>query len=869
MSDENLTPMMKQYMETKEKEPDAFLFFRCGDFYEMFYTDAVEASSILDITLTKRGDVPMCGVPYHAVDVYVAKMIRAGKKIAICEQVEDPKLAKGIVKREVTQIITPGTLIEEKLLPNKSNNFLLALNKKGFYLETACLDLSTGDFEVNEIEYSESLSELRGEMLRINPREIIIPEDIWINYGNIRELFEEHEDILINRYPAWHFESQDIKKRLLEHFNVGDLKELVRSEHKTGLTTAGVVLDYVRNNSRAVLNHIGSLSFHDSGNTMTLDETTIRNLEVLNNLRDGSSIDTLLEVLDDTVTSMGGRLLKKWLIEPLININEINKRLSAVNCLYHNQNLLTLLRKALRGVMDLERLSSRIVMNRATPKDLVSIKHSLTAVNEIKGIVAGIGELKKSGERLINLRELIDFIEKTIREEPSTFINEGNIVKDGYSKELDELKSISFKSKEHIASIEEREKEKFNVSSLRVKYNKILGYFFEVSKLQSKNLVDTYILRQSLVNTHRYMTLELSEYESTIIGAREKINGIEEGIFYEVKDRISASLNEIQENARIIAGLDVFSCFAAVATARHYVMPEMDENNRIYIRDGRHPVVEQKLESNDFIPNDLDIDNDNDYLLIITGPNMSGKSTYLRQSALIVYMAQIGSFVPASEARIGIVDRIFTRIGTSDNLARGESTFLVEMMETAGIVKNATCKSLIIMDEIGRGTSTYDGLSIAWAVLEYIYNRKILGAKTLFATHYHELTALESKKGVKNLSVAISEENNSITFLHKIIEGAAGKSYGIHVAGLAGMPEEIVMFASGLLKKLEDDNSNNNKMDIQSKTGQLELFDADEIRIKKTNSQLFDKIAYLDLDKITPIEALNMLIDMQKKVLGK
>lgn len=865
MSDKD-TPMMKQYKDIKKQHPDTYLFFRCGDFYEMFGNDAVEASSILDITLTKRGDVPMCGVPYHAVDSYIAKIIKANKKIAICEQVEDPKTVKGIVKREVTQIITPGTLIDERLLPNKYNNFLLALNIKGLFIEVSNLDLSTGDFEINEIEFSSDLSLLKGEMIRIAPKEILIPEDIWMNHKNIREMFEELDNVLVNRFPRWLFDSADNEKNIFTHFNKNSWFDFGIRDHNTDITTPGAILRYVKENAKSLLNHIKLLTFQNNEDVMILDETTVKNLELLKNLRDGTIINSLLEILDETLTSMGGRLLKKWLIEPLKNIKKIKKRQQMVNFLFNDQDVLFKIERSLKKVMDLERLAARIVMDKASPKDLISIKNSLIGTMEIIEIIKNIKEFKETISTYSKLGDLIDKIEKTIKEEPSSVINEGNIVKEGYIERLDELKNISMRSKEYIAGIEQREKKKFNVPSLRIKYNKILGYFFEISKLQSKNLDSSYILRQSLVNTHRYTSQELSEYESKVLTAREEINKIEEKVFYEIKEKILVQIKKIQDNARIMAELDVYLSFAKIAINNHYTMPILNTGKSIKIKEGRHPVLEQKLDIDEFIPNDLEISNDNYYIFIITGPNMSGKSTYLRQNALIVLMAQMGSFVPAAHAEIGIVDRIFTRIGTSDNLARGQSTFLVEMMETANILKDATENSLIIMDEIGRGTSTMDGLSIAWAVLEFIHNKKFMGAKTLFATHYHELTDLDKKDGVKNYSIAISEEDGEITFLHKIIEEASMRSYGIHVAGMAHLPEEVIIYAESLLSRLEEKKNTKEEISKALKDGQLQLFDLEEVKSKKKEKSILNDIQFIDLNKISPIEAMNILADIQSKI---
>jgi len=868
MMSEFNTPMMKQYKEIKERYPDTYLFFRCGDFYEIFGSDAAIVSRILNITLTKRSDIQMCGVPYHSVQFYIGKMIRAGKKVAICEQMEDPKSVKGIVKRDVQEIITPGTLLEERLLNNKSNNFLLALNKSGLYLEIAYIDFSTGDFEFQEIDFNEDLSILKGELVRIHPKEIIISEDVWTDNKNIRETFDEFENILVNRYPLWYFENEANTKFLFNHLGANSFKDLGIVEPKTTVTTPGVLLKYLTDNLRGNLSHIKRLKYNSEKNGMLLDEATIKNLELLRNQQDGTNVNTLLEVLDETQTSMGGRLIKKWIIEPLVDLEAIKERLSVVSFFYHNENILDSVGESVKKVMDLERLVSRLVTNKATPKDLISIKESLKGAREIYEKTKDIEPLKKLLDNYKNLDFLTEEIEKTIKDEPATAINEGDIVKDGFNEELDKLKEISFKSKEYIAKIEQTEKERLSIPTLKIKYNKIIGYFFEVSKIQSKNLDDSYILRQQLVNAYRYTNKELSEYESKVLTARDEINEIEERIFCEMRDKIVNYVNLIQDNARIVAEIDVFLSLSKISLKNHYIKPDIDNSDRIFIKEGRHPVVEKKLDIDSFIPNDIEMDTNKDYLMIITGPNMSGKSTFLRQNALIVLMAQIGCFVPASEANLGIVDRIFTRIGTSDNLARGESTFLVEMKETANILKNATAKSLIIMDEIGRGTSTYDGLSIAWALLEYIHNKRFIGAKTLFATHYHELTDLEKNKGIKNLSVLVSEDNENITFLHKIVEKPAEKSYGIHVAKLALLPKEVTNYAELILKKLEKDENDSaiEKKESKGVKYQPNLFDIEDSPPSKKHNEVIEQIKYFDLNRTTPIQALNILFDIQKKL---
>lgn len=859
------TPMMKQHREIKTKYPDTFLFFRCGDFYELFAKDALEAAKILDITLTKRqNEIPMCGVPYHAADVYINKMIKAGKKVAICEQLEDPKLVKGLVKRGVTEIITPGTVIEEKHLANKANNYLLSLNIKGLWVEIAYLDVSTGDFGVSEVELSEDGSLLKGELFRILPREILIPENIWNDYPILREIFCETENILINRYPAWYFDPAEANKLLLEQFHGESLRGIGIPEYHTDFTTPGVLLKYLKETFKGSLAHLRGIRYDSGSKIMLLDESTIKHLELIRNQNDGTQVNSLLEILDQTVTSMGGRLLKKWIVEPLIEKEEIEKRLNIVEIFFRNSSLLEKIDRSIKNIIDLERLASRLVMDKATPKDLIGIKQSLTECSKVKELLQETEPLRELISHLDPLSGLVRIIEERIKEEPATFIDEGNIIRDGFCGELDELKSMSTRNKEYITGIEGKIKTRFNVPSLKIKYNKILGYFFELSKNQSVNLDESFILRQSLVNSCRYTNKELSEYESKVLTARERINEIERNLFLEVKEEVLKVLGQIQENAAVISQLDVLLSFAKVSMENRYTRPMLDDGYAIHIEEGRHPVVEKKLDYHEFIPNDTDITQD-DYLMIITGPNMAGKSTFLRQNALIVLLAQIGCFVPAASAQIGIVDRIFTRIGTSDNLARGQSTFFVEMQETANILRYATGRSLIIMDEIGRGTSTYDGLAIAWAVLEYIQNRKLVGAKTLFATHYHELTELAKRPGFKNYSVAVSEEDNHFTFLHKIIPKAAERSYGIHVAKLAGIPEEIVHYAEGLLKKLENQEESSSLKEVLGEEEDLFGFHTTE-KTESRYQEIIKLVRYLDLDRMTPIQSLNTLHDLQKKI---
>lgn len=864
------SPMMKQYNELKVKYPNTFLFFRCGDFYEMFDNDAVEASRLLNITLTKRqNEIPMCGVPYHAVDFYIKKIVSFGKKVAICEQLENPKLVKGLVKRGITEIITPGTIVKEDQLNNKNNNYLLGLNAKGTWLEIAYIDVSTGEFEAAEIDITAGFSALRAEMCRLLPKEIIVAKSLLSRCPELDEIFSETEGILINKYDDKQFMPEENHKILLAQFNAQSLRQLGIPEPKTDLTVPGALLKYLQNNFQGSLAHIRPLQYHTNEKTMLLDESTIKHLELLRNQNDGTTVNSLLETIDRTLTAMGGRLLKKWIAEPLLYPEEIEKRLDIVDFFVQTPTLASSLENSIKNIADLERLAGRLVMDKATPKDLISIKVSLQECGKIIELLGNAHQMKELFSTFAAMPETVALLDERIKDDPATSIDEGNIVKDGFSNELDELKSLSSKSKEYIGKIEADIRSKFDVSTLRIKYNRILGYFFELSKAQSKNLNADFILRQSLVNTCRYTNKELAEYESKVLTARERINEIEQNIFIETREILLKSLVQIQENADVISKLDVLLSFAKISQEHRYVRPKLNNGFDLEIIGGRHPVVETKMDYDDFIPNDTKI-TEKDYLMIITGPNMAGKSTYLRQNALIILMAQMGCFVPAESATIGVVDRIFTRIGTSDNLARGQSTFFVEMQETANILKNATGRSLIIMDEIGRGTSTYDGLAIAWAILDYIHDKRILGAKTLFATHYHELTQLDKKEGIKNYSVAIKDDGTSFTFLHKIIPEAAGKSYGIHVAELAGMPDSIVEYAKVLLKQLEQSDNKDEaqaQVNYDAQPCKDNLFDFHENHKEDTVSKdVCNAVKFLDLDRITPIQALTLLYDLQKKI---
>ncbi len=868
MIDLKITPMMQQFNDFKKQQPDAFLFFRCGDFYELFGNDALKASQIMDITLTKRQDIPMCGVPYHSVDFYLNKMIKAGKKVAICEQIEDPKLAKGIVKRAITQIVTPGNIIDEKLINSFINNYLASINKHGIFYELSYIDISTGEFYYQEFK-STDINSLFSELLKITPREIIISDLLYNDNSTIYNFLNTFNELLINHIPEWIFNDENTHLILKNHFNVDNINLIFDQPINTQLSTPAVLLKYLKEYNKSDISHINKIIFSGFNETMYLDISTIKNLELLKNNNDHTTENSLFMLLDRTNTNMGKRLLKRWIIEPLIVMEKINKRNSIVEMFFRNSKLLRATSKLLSNINDLERLITRVMMNRATPKDLISIKCSLNSISELKSLFVNYQAIYNIFINLNNTNDLTKLIELNIREDAPTSVNEGGIIKENINPELDKLHKLTGDIKGYINELEVSERKKLGLPTLKIKYNRILGYFFEVSRLQSEHIGSEYILKQSLVNVSRFTTKELSEIDSRIVEARERINDIEFDLFNSIIEAVKLRSNDIQKQAVVVAETDVLVSFAEIAVENGYIKPNLSENSILKIKNGRHPIVETKIDTDKFVPNDLDMNIDNVYINIITGPNMSGKSTFLRQNALIVLMAQIGSFVPAEEANIGIVDRIFSRIGSGDNLARGESTFFVEMSEAAGIIKNATNRSFIILDEIGRGTSTYDGLSIAQSVIEYIADRSKIGAKTLFATHYHEITKLsENCNSIINKSVSVIEENGKVIFLHKIVDGPAEKSYGIFVAKLAGMPEDIISKAKTILDSLEKETNSNTKKTVNNSSSNDFLFDTtDTIHyISKDEQAVIEKIKKIDINNMTPIQSLNILNDLMKKL---
>ena len=857
------SPMMQHYLNMKEQYKDCILFYRLGDFYEMFFDDAIIASRELEITLTgkecgQEERAPMCGIPYHAVDVYTAKLIEKGYKIAICEQLEDPKTAKGIVKRDVVRIITPGTVIENNLLDEKKNNYIMAIYKNGIYFGISMCDISTGDLYASEIKEKNNFQRLLDEIARFSPAEIIVNNTFFMckeEVDKIKERFEsyiscisdeeytENIDLIYNKYEI-NCDDDDIKNKIF------------------AITATNGLMKYLKDTQKIELHHINTLKIYSISKYMSLDLNARRNLELTERMRDKGKKGTLLWVLDKTSTSMGGRRLRQWINEPLIEKNEINKRLDAVKELKENMILKGDIKDSLKKVYDIERLIGKISYGNANGRDLISLKNSLIQLPNIKTILSNTNAklLEELYDELDELEDIKKLIEKSIIEEPPVTITEGGIIKQGFNDEVDRLKSITTDGKKWLVELETKEKEQTGIKNLKVGFNKVFGYYFEVTKSFLSQVPDRFIRKQTLTNGERFITDELKKLEEDILGAEGKLVDLEYNIFIEIRNNITKQIQRIQKTAAVISILDVITSFATVAEEQDYIMPIIDNSGEIDIKDGRHPVIEKMLPAGSFVQNDTYLNKNNERLSIITGPNMAGKSTYMRQVALITLMAQIGSFVPASYARIGIVDKIFTRVGASDDLSMGQSTFMVEMMEVANILKEATSNSLIILDEIGRGTSTYDGLSIAWAVATYIADKEKCGAKTLFATHYHELTELENKiEGVKNYSIAVKEKGEDIIFLRKIVEGGTDESYGIHVAKLAGVPQAVIKNANEILRSLERKSAFGNKEKENKKvtTGQLDMYN---YKLAEIAHQI-DKI---NLDEITPIDALNVLVKLKE-----
>jgi DNA mismatch repair protein MutS len=865
------TPMMAQYHQIKKEFPQALVFFRLGDFYEMFFDDAVTAARELEITLTSRNRekglaVPMCGVPYHAADGYVAKLIRKGYKVAICDQIENPKLAKKLVRRQVTRVVTPGTVADGNLLQPQENNFLSAIWQDQTGAGIASLDLSTGDFRATEFQGPLSQELLEMELARLQSKEVIYPSGTPRQNGS----WNQNHSLVLTPVESWIFALDYARRLLCDHFGVLSLDGFGCENKSLAVVAAGAILHYLKETQKTALSHIDQLRVYDLAKSMVLDQATLRNLELTGSLFDGSRHATLISCLDKTSTGMGARLLKSWLLQPELDLTEIASRMDAVGELRQKLIEREEIKSLLKGVYDVERLLSKVSLSTANGRDMIALKNSLQQLPAIKKQLLGF-----SSQRLCQLEDLCDplvdvvaSIEKALQENPPIQITEGGLIRDGYHSELDELRRISTSGKQFIAQIESRERARTGINSLKVKFNNIFGYYLEVSKSNLGLVPTDYERKQTLVGAERFTTPELKEYERKILGAEERLVEIEYNLFCELRSSVAREARRIRQTATVLAQLDCLISLGEVAHANNYVRPEMQFDGDFVITRGRHPVIEQlaeQLPTGKFIPNDLYLNDSTDQILIITGPNMGGKSTYLRQTALFSVMAQIGSFVPAEAARLPIVDRIFTRIGASDNLARGRSTFMIEMTETAVILNTATCRSLIILDEIGRGTATFDGLSIAWSVIEYLHHRT--QAKTLFATHYHELTELaELLPGVKNYHVTVKESAQDIVFLRKVEPGSADKSYGIEVARLAGLPVEVLERAREILRKHEEGeheiSDHLTKHYKRKKTGssaQLDLF-------MITDHEVLEDLKQIDVDNLTPLQALEKLNELKTKL---
>ena len=856
------SPMMQHYLSLKEEYKDAIMFYRLGDFYEMFFDDAITASRELEITLTGRDcgqeeRAPMCGVPFHAAESYIAKLIAKGYKVAICEQLEDPKNTKGIVKRDVIRVVTPGTVIESNLLDENKNNYIMSIFKKGIHFGLSVCDVSTGDFYSTQIRENNNFPLLLDEIARYTPAEIIVNRlffDSKEEIAKIKDRFETYISVFNDEYFDENIENIDSKYKILnEKENELSIEQI--ESNLFCVPTINALTEYLNQTQKINLDHINKIKIYNVTKYMALDINARRNLEITERLRDKSKKGTLLWVLDKTSTSMGSRNLRRWINNPLIDECEINSRLDSVKELKENPIFKGDIVEALKKVYDIERIVGKISYGNANARDLISLKNSVKQLPEIKKILADSNSimLKELYNNLDELKDIYELIEEAIIEDPPIVIKEGGMIKQGYNSEIDEYKKASTEGKNWLIELEAKEKELTGIKMLKVGFNRVFGYYIEVTKSNINLVPDRYIRKQTLTNGERYITEELKELENKILGAEEKIVALEYNLFIEIRDKIASQLQRIQLSASVIADLDVLCSFATVAEDQNYVMPIIDNSGEINIKDGRHPVIEKMLPTGSFVQNDTYLDKSNDRLSIITGPNMAGKSTYMRQVALITLMAQIGSFVPASYAKIGVVDKIFTRVGASDDLSMGQSTFMVEMMEVASILNEATSNSLIILDEIGRGTSTYDGLSIAWAVAEYIVDKEKCGAKTLFATHYHELTELEDKlEGIKNYNIAVKEKGEDIIFLRKIVPGGTDESYGIHVAKLAGVPKAVIKKANDVLRSLE------RKSSLISKK-QLDMYNYKLAEI----AQEVDKI---NLNELTPIDALNILVKIKEKM---
>jgi len=863
---ENLTPLMRQYNELKSRYRDCILFFRLGDFYEMFYDDAITAAKILNITLTSRNkddNVPLCGVPHHSAQVYLKRLLDAGFKVAICEQLEDPAKAKGIVKRDVVRVLTPGTITDPDILQPKENNFLMSFFEDKGVLGISYVDLSTGEFFCSEI--SSAITSISEKIREISPSEVLLSAKLK-EESQTKDLKDEFPGVMFTFLEQERFVYKNCRQLLLEHFKTTSLHAFGLEERPAAVVAVGASLSYLMETQKGNVSNITSIKFHTPGDSMILDESTRRNLEIFVSMVKGTREGSLIDVIDRTETAMGGRLLKKWLFAPLQDKDEIIRRQDAVEEMYEQPLLRKKIKDEIKGVNDIERLLSKAVTGSITPRDVVALRSSLKASLRIREMLAEV-----KAPFLVALRnvfsgyeEIIYYLDSAIEDDPPAHIKDGRVIKAGFNRELDELRQIAYEGQKWIAQLESKERVRTGINSLKVGYNRVFGYYIEVTRPNLSLVPQDYIRKQSLANAERFVTQELKEFEEKVLTANEKIIELETSLFNEIRNKITGATIILKRVAEGIANLDVIVCLGEVAATENYTRPVFVDSTEIRIREGRHPVIEKFTGKENFIPNDIYLDTENNQIIIITGPNMAGKSTVIRQVGLIVLLAHIGSFVPASEVRLGIVDRIFARVGAMDELARGRSTFMVEMQETAFILRQATRKSLILLDEIGRGTATFDGISIAWAVAEYIHD--VIGAMTLFATHYHELTELAvTMGGIKNFTIAVREWNDKIIFLRKLVPGGANRSFGIQVGKLAGLPEAVISRAKEILTNLEKGEFDyTGKPRIARKKGddspsQMTLF-------QKANGEIIDELKKLDINNLSPIEALNILHKLKQKV---
>ena len=869
----NMSPMMQEYCKTKEEYKDCILFYRLGDFYEMFFDDALLVSKELELTLTGKDcgleeRAPMCGIPFHAADTYINRLIERGHKVAICEQVEDPKKAKGLVKRAVIRVVTPGTTLDATSLDESKNNYLMSIVSIADRFGCAIADITTGDCFLTEVPNSQKLVD---EINKFSPAEIICNDSFFMSGVDTDDL-KERLGICIFSLDAWYFDDDTCRKELREHFHVTNLEGLGISDYDSGIIAAGALFLYLKETQKTALSQMTTIRPYTAERYMLIDSSSRRNLELVETLREKQKRGSLLWVLDKTKTAMGARTLRSFVEQPLIDAEEINRRLEALEELNEKPMLRDEIREYLNPVYDLERLVSRISFKSANPRDMVAFASSLEMIPYIKQVLKDFQApiLKEIYEDMDSLEDITDLIKHAIVDEPPLAQKDGGIIREGFNEDVDKFRSARTDGKKWLTELETKERERTGIKSLKIKYNRVFGYALEVTNTFKELVPENYIRKQTLANAERYITEELKNLENMILGAEDKLYALEYELFSNVRDKVGQEVIRIQRTAKAIAGLDVFASLALVAERNHYVRPKVNEGGIIDIKGGRHPVVEQMIDNDMFIANDTYLDNTKKRVSIITGPNMAGKSTYMRQTALIVLMAQIGSFVPADKAVVGIVDRIFTRVGASDDLASGQSTFMVEMTEVANILRNATAKSVLILDEIGRGTSTFDGLAIAWAVIEHISNTKLCGAKTLFATHYHELTELEGKlSGVTNYCIAVKEKGDDIVFLRKIVKGGADKSYGIQVAKLAGVPDSVINRAKELVEELSDADitaavkdlaSPKKKPKVEMDMAQMSLFDTVQ------DNDIIEELKGIDIGNLTPMEALNTLYNLQNKI---